>query len=123
MRKLIWLASAVLAGCSNPPSAVPSDGFVHVLPVSGQPTLMCDGRPLALDGDHNEIVLTGDCRRVRITGEHNDVSIDVAPGGEVEITGLHDDVFWWQSRPGPRPVLEDHGTPGTNTFHARTQAP
>ena len=45
--------------------------------------------------------LTGDCRNVRITGTHNDIEIEMAPSGTIEITGSSNDVFWSQPRLGP----------------------
>jgi hypothetical protein len=41
------------------------------------------------------------------------------PGGTIEITGEHNDVFWHQQPPNPpRPRLLDSGS--SNTFHDRT---
>jgi len=52
---------------------------------------------------------------VRVSGAHNDIFIDVTPGGTIEITGNHNDVSWRRIEPGPLPVLQDRGQ--SNSFH------
>ncbi len=78
----------------------------------------CSGRPVLLQGSHTDVTLAGACRYVRITGEHNDVTVDVRPGGTIEITGAHNDVWWRQRSPGPGPRLVNNGA--SNTFHHKT---
>jgi hypothetical protein len=75
----------------------------------------CGTTPIMLTGNRLDTHLTGECEHVRITGGHNDIVIDIAPGGTIEIAGSNDDVFWTQTRPGPAPQLIDTGV--SNTFH------
>ena len=63
----------------------------------------------------------GPCRFVRISGSHNDIALDIVPGGTIEITGAHNDVNWRQTEPGPRPDLQDHGE--SNTFYRVSTEP
>jgi hypothetical protein len=81
--------------------------------------IACGPRPVLLNGNHTDVTLTGPCRYVRVAGAHNDVTVTVVPGGTIEITGEHNDVFWHQQPPNPpRPRLLDSGS--SNTFHDRT---
>jgi hypothetical protein len=75
----------------------------------------CDGRPIDIASDRNDMTLTGPCQFVSVSGAHNDVYIDVTPGGTIQITGDHNDVSWRQIQRGPRPNLQDRGE--SNTFH------
>src|SRR5579875_3393964 len=81
-------------------------------------TVTCGPRAVLLGGSHTDAKVLGDCRYVRVAGEHNDIQVEVAPGGTVEITGAHNDVWWRQSRPGPGPRLLNVGQ--SNTFHRWT---
>ena len=74
--------------------------------------LTCGPRPLLLTGDHQDLTVTGPCRYVRVAGRHNDISIDVVPGGTIDITGAHNDVTWHAAA---TPHLLDHGI--SNSFH------
>jgi Protein of unknown function (DUF3060) len=119
MRALATLACAVcLSACgasTRAPTATLQDGWVTYADSRVAQRIACDDRPVLLTGNRNELHLVGDCRQVRIAGEHNDISVNVAPGGTVEITGSHNDVNWTYARPGGRPQLLDHGK--ENSFH------
>jgi hypothetical protein len=79
-------------------------------------TIPCDPRPVILQGSHTDINMTGACRYVRVAGEHNDITVWVAPGGTVEITGAHNDVTIRRAPGrGAPPRLLDSGP--SNTFH------
>ncbi len=115
----VWLGTACLAAaCTARPGGPPGPVLINGIMVYGDgapSTIACDVRPVQLNGNHTSIRVTGDCGFVRVAGEHNDIGVDVAPGGTIEITGAHNDVTWIQARPGPAPVLEDHGA--SNSFH------
>jgi hypothetical protein len=75
----------------------------------------CGATPVQLSGDRLDTHMTGECGWVRITGAHNDIEVDSAPGGTIEVLGSNNDVFWRQSQRGAPPRLIDHGF--SNTFH------
>ena len=79
--------------------------------------ITCGSRPVLLTGNSMDLTMNGPCSFVRVEGNHNDISIVVAPRGTIEITGAHNDVSW-HVPPGARftPILLDHGN--SNTFHA-----
>jgi hypothetical protein len=97
------------------PIAVDQNGFAVYSVSQASAAIPCDTRPVQLNGNHTDIRLTGPCRFVRVIGEHNDVYVELAPGGSIEITGSHNDVTWRQIRPGPEPALLDRGE--SNTYH------
>lgn len=80
-------------------------------------SIVCGTRPVLLTGSHMDLRVTGSCRFVRVAGAHNDIEVDVEPGGRIEITGEHNDVTW-HLLPGPHipPTLLDQGP--SNSFHA-----
>ncbi len=92
-------------------SGVP-DGFLHY-GTGGK--VQCDARPVSFDGSHTRIEAEGGCRSVRVAGEHNDIIVQMAPGGLIEVTGAHNDIWWRPARPGPAPVFRDVGA--SNSFH------
>jgi hypothetical protein len=113
---LICLASG--AACTQVPPQPPvvtADGTIHYRTSRTAQKIDCDGRPISLEGDRTEITLTGPCRFVRISGSHNDISVDIVPAGTIEVTGGHNDVSWRLTVPGPRANLQDQGE--SNTFH------
>lgn len=114
-----------LAGCTKPAAdaraagapasgSVPGrpDGYVHY---AGGGSYACGPAPLSLDGSHARLELSGVCRIVRVTGEHNDVILGVAPGGTVDVTGAHNDIWWHPTGRGRLPDLRNSGS--SNTFH------
>lgn len=109
--------SLAVAACTpmTAPVATDQNGFAVYSASQASQTIPCDTRPVQLNGSRTEIRLTGPCRFVRLIGGHNDVSVELAPGGGIEITGSHNDVTWYLVQPGPDPVLLDHGE--SNTFH------
>jgi hypothetical protein len=103
------------------PPVVGPDGVVRYTTSRTNQQIACDGRPIQLEGDRGELTLTGPCRLVRITGSHNDVTLDIVPAGSIEITGGHNDVNWRQLTSGSRPNLDDHGD--SNSFHRLSTEP
>ena len=116
---LLRLAAVGLAAACTPTAEearpVQQSGFMVYNANGARQAIACDSLPIQLNGNHTSIRLTGACRFVRVAGKHNDIAVDVAPGGTIEITGQHNDVSWRQVRPGPAPLLLDHGP--SNSFH------
>jgi hypothetical protein len=107
----------LVAGCKSitPPVAVEQNGFAVYTASQTDATIPCDMRPVQLNVSRAELRLTGACHFVRLTGDHNDVFVELAPGSSIEITGAHNDVTWRLLRPGPEPTLIDRGE--SNTYH------
>ncbi len=107
----------LVAGCKSttPPIAAEENGFAVYTASQTNATIPCDTRPVQLNVSRTELRLTGSCRFVRLTGDHNDVFVELAPGGSIEITGSHNDVTWRLLQPGPEPALLDRGE--SNTYH------
>ncbi len=83
-------------------------------------SITCGARPVLLTGSHMDLTVRGNCRTVRVAGAHNDIDVELEPGGRIEITGKHNDVTWHLLPGAPvAPVLLDQGT--SNTFHAGNQ--
>jgi hypothetical protein len=119
---VICLASTV--ACQNTPQQPPvvtDDGMMHYKTSRTAQKIECDGRPISLEGDRTELSLVGPCRFVRVAGAHNDIALDIVPGGTIDITGAHNDVSWRQTEAGPRPDLQNQGD--SNTFHRVSTEP
>jgi hypothetical protein len=124
LARIIVFGLASGAACTNAtpqPPVVSSDGTLHYKTSRTGQTINCDGRPIELEGDRTELTLTGPCRSVRISGSHNDISLDIVPAGTIEITGGHNDVTWRQTEAGPGPTLQDQGD--ANSFHRFSAEP
>ena len=115
--RLIFICLASAMACTNEakPPMITANGIVQYTTSRTKQTVPCDGRPIDIASDRNEITLTGPCQFVRVSGAHNDIYTDVTPTGTIEITGDHNDVSWRQVQPGPGPNLQDRGQ--NNTFH------
>lgn len=109
---------SLLAGCAYTTTAAPvvENGWVVYRQTRLAARVPCDDRPVLIAGNRVEMHLTGACREVRISGDHNDVSVQVAPGGTIEITGAHNDVTWTMPTPGTPPTMLDHGK--SNSIHS-----
>ena len=106
------------AGCarpSNQPPTIDARGTAHYTASYVSQTVACDGRPVVLEGSRTDMDLRGACSWVMLAGSHNDVTVDMAPGGRFYITGSHNDVTWGQSGSGTPPLMQDRGV--SNTFH------
>ena len=114
--RIIGICAAVGAGCAHQPMQPPllQDGTLHYQTSWTSGPIQCDGRPIVLEGTHTALRLSGPCQFVRVAGDHNDISVEIAPTGTIEITGSHNDVTWHTVR-GARPALENRGV--SNTFH------
>ncbi len=113
MRGCVLASAICVGGCGGPAPVVPPGWDAY--PYSSHVT--CGAHPVLLTGDRQSLVVDGACRTVVVAGDHNDISVTLAPGGSIEITGAHNDVTW-TLLPGSvaAPSLTDHGS--SNTFHA-----
>ncbi len=116
-RGWVVLGLAALGGCMRAPATGPvtQNGWQVWSGNYKDVRAACGAQPVRLNGSHTDVKLTGACRRVQLAGNHNDVEVWVAPGGEVEITGSHNDVWWHKAGRGARLRLVDHGK--ANNFH------
>lgn len=67
----------------------------------------CEGGPAVVEGASNTVRFTGACSGLRIEGASNIITIDLAPGAIIRVTGASNEVRW--SMPGnarPRQVVE-----------------
>lgn len=116
---LVLLSAGALASCSRkPPSEEPVNvgGAIEYSQSRVQGEIACGNAPIVLRGDRTVMTLTGACKDVTVAGDHNDITVQLAPGGQVVASGDHNDITWSQSEPGAPPVLSSPG--GSNTFHA-----
>src|SRR5690349_17584663 len=83
------VAVAVLGGCAAPSEPKPTvqDGWTVYAESHIRKPINCQGGNVQLNGDRLDTHLTNACQAVRVTGAHNDVQVDIAPGGTIEITG------------------------------------
>ena len=112
------VAGSAAAGCTSQKaslSPVVEGGQARYADSRARSTIACGERPIVLAGDRNVLRLTGGCRDVTVAGRRNDVHVEVAPGGTIEITGARNDVTWRQTGPGPAPTLKLTGP--NNDFH------
>jgi Protein of unknown function (DUF3060) len=115
--RIFVICCAAASACTNatPEPPVVQNGWLHFTTSRARQMIPCSNMPIQLDGNRTETSLTGFCRNLRIAGEHNDVRVQVAPGATIDVVGRHNDVWWRQMGPGPRPALLDSG--GSNSFH------
>jgi hypothetical protein len=115
--KILIICFAGAVACTNAPPSPPlvQDGWLHYTTSRTKQSILCADMPIQLDGNRTDLLLTGYCRMVRIAGEHNDIRAQIIPGGTIEVVGAHNDIWWQQLGPGPRPRLIDNGA--SNTFH------
>ena len=57
------------------------DGRAHFTQNGASTTIVCDWRPVEIDANRVSLKVVGPCRRVIVTGNHNDVSTQVRAGG------------------------------------------
>ena len=110
----------LLVGCTYTTTATPvvENGWTVYRQTRLAARVACGDRPVLIAGNRVEMHLTGTCHQVRISGNHNDVSVEVAPGGTIEITGANNDVTWTMPSPGARPTMIDSGK--GNSIHSGT---
>jgi hypothetical protein len=122
--KVAVICLASITACQSVPPQPPvvtEDGMVHYKTSRTAQRIACDDRPISLEGNRAELTLVGPCRIVRVAGSHNDIALDIIPGGTIAITGEHNDVSWRLTEAGPRPDLQNQSE--SNTFHRVSTQP
>ena len=122
--RIVMICMASGTACQNAPPQPPvvtADGVMRYTTSRTEQKIDCGGHPIELAGSRTEMTLVGPCRFVRVSGNHNDIALDIVPGGTIDITGAHNDVNWRQTEPGPQPDLQDHGE--SNRFHRVSTEP
>ena len=114
---ILWLLAASLCGCAYQLAQTPHlrNGWMVY---AGDATTVrgtCGRLPILLTGSHTATRLAGDCRRIAVSGNHNDVTLGLAPGARITVTGAHNDIWWHRRGRGPLPRLIDRGS--DNRFH------
>lgn len=67
----------------------------------------CNGQPVYIQGNGNQISLTGSCPQVRVNGNENQVT--VAQLGKVQVVGNDNQVKWAQALNGQEPQVQTSG--------------
>lgn len=67
----------------------------------------CAGRHVSISGKHNQLVLTGECPFVDVSGDENKVVIDRL--GELSVAGDGNTVLWREGIGGIAPQVGDDG--------------
>lgn len=60
-----------------------------------------------ITGQGHVLTLTGDCRKVQVSGQGNTISIEVL--GALELSGMHNTVTWGAASRGRKPSLRVTG--------------
>lgn len=117
LRGALWgaLGVAAMPALAAAPAPVRQNGWLVYGASHTAQTLPCAPTPILLSGSHTDTEVKGACAYVRVSGDHNDVAVDVAAGGTVEIIGEHNDVTWHQVTRGPPPRLINARE--SNSFH------
>lgn len=82
----------------EPPTPPPSyDTSISVAGVGRSETIDCTDRPASISGVDNEVVLTGHCGRVDVSGVNNSVIIDSADA--IDVSGMANHVTFHSGNP------------------------
>jgi hypothetical protein len=80
--------------------------------------LACAGAPAVVNGDRNQITFSGGCASLHLTGSANRITIDLAPGAILNVTGGDNSVRYTPVMPTPVVTAEgtaNHIVAGTGT--------
>ena len=112
---LLAALGAVLSGCEFQMTETPKleNGWMTYVGDATTVFGTCGVLPILLTGNDTSTRLSGACRQVAVTGDHNTVTLGLEPGARVEVLGAHNYIWWYMRRPGPRPTLIDHGAANT----------
>lgn len=85
------------------------------LTVSGQKrSIACgSGETVQIVGQRNTLTVTGECRKVDISGAKNIVSIEAV--GSIEVTGTDNEITWQRATNGDNPRVSTNGAGNTIT--------
>ncbi len=99
IRSTIGPLALLLSACWMPR---PAAAQVVIADQVGSTAAACLGRDATVRGTANQVTLAGPCRSLRIEGSRNVVSVDLARGAPVSVTGDYNQVVY--APPGPPPV-------------------
>jgi Protein of unknown function (DUF3060) len=74
-------------------------------------TLDCKGRHVAVSGEGNKLRLTGTCLSVEVSGDSNELVVDVL--GEASLAGDENRIEWKRAASGSAPEVSDSGDDNT----------
>nr|WP_295111715.1 DUF3060 domain-containing protein [uncultured Caulobacter sp.] len=84
---------ALVSGLAGAPDAV------RVTGIGQSRTVACDGRAAVVEGTDHDLTFTGACAGLTLTGTGNKITIDLAPGAPVSVTGTDQTVRWRAVKP------------------------
>lgn len=94
-----------------------------VLADSGKQVIRdCSGRDTVVSGSHYKVVLSGGCRSLRVSGDANDIIVDMAAGSKIELHGNYNNVAWAKVRDGADPAVKDRGDANSVVEFRREEA-
>jgi hypothetical protein len=101
-RLLLVLVAVAIAGVSTAEAQ-------KKLSVSGQKrSIACgSGETVQIVGQRNTLTVTGDCRKVDVSGANNIISIEAV--GSIEVTGTDNDITWQRAIGGNAPRVSTTG--------------
>ncbi|MFZ6731845.1 DUF3060 domain-containing protein [Undibacterium sp. Ji42W] len=67
----------------------------------------CNGQPVNIQGNGNQIILNGVCPQVSVNGNENQVTIEQL--GKVQVVGNDNQVRWAQALNGAKPQVQSSG--------------
>jgi hypothetical protein len=70
-------------------------------------TLDCKGRHVSVSGEDNKLTLTGTCLSVEVSGDRNELVVDVL--GEASLAGDENRIQWKRAASGNAPEVTDSG--------------
>ncbi len=124
-------ADQITAETSGVRAQISSDGRISVVvgTVEGKPLVSiedsrqeghydCAGRHVSISGKRNQLVLTGDCPFVDVSGDDNKVVVDRL--GELSVAGDNNTVLWREGMDGAAPKVGDDGEGNQLAIEPRT---
>ena len=72
---------------------------VRVTGIGQTRSIECDGRAAVVEGTDHDLTFTGACAGLKLTGTGSKVTIDLAPGAPVTVTGTDQTVRWRSAKP------------------------
>lgn len=97
---------SAVQGNNSGKQAAPADG-VRMTGNDMSKSTQCNGQPVYIQGNGNQISLSGTCPQVRVNG--NDNQITVAQLGKVQVVGNDNQVKWAQALNGQKPLVQSSG--------------
>lgn len=67
----------------------------------------CNGQPVSIQGNGNQITLSGACPQVSLNGNENQITVEQL--GKVQVVGNDNQVRWAQALNGQKPQVQSSG--------------